>query len=72
MTGSYGKVEPNDFCWKNMRDWDVLTQLAQSNSREKTETSSAAMKPLPDTFVGPAHYVAAWAPPYVYQKLELK
>ena len=61
MTGSYGKVEPDDF-WKNMRDWDALTQLARSSSREKTETSSAAAKPLPDTFVGPAHYVAAWAP----------
>jgi senataxin len=54
-----------------MRDWDILTQLARNNnnnnnsSREATdngETSPDAIKQLPDTFVGPAHYISAWAP----------
>jgi senataxin len=61
-------ISPEDF-WKNLRDWDFVSDLAnqqqwQSSSNASAEESSLIpkKKPLPDTFVSHRHYVAAWAP----------
>jgi hypothetical protein len=61
-------ISPEDF-WKNLRDWDFVSDLAnqqkwQSSGKAGAEESSLipAKKPLPDTFVSHRHYVAAWAP----------
>jgi senataxin len=62
LTGSFPQVSPDDFM-KHFRDWDVLTQLCESQYRENEDTSPLSKKkPLPDTFVSHGHYIAAWAP----------
>lgn len=65
-------VTPDDF-WKNLREWDLVSQFAsdcrqqaeQRNPKEEGEESSspvARSKPLPNVFLNPRHYMAAWAP----------
>jgi hypothetical protein len=65
---------PEDF-WKNLREWDLVTDLAEQQQQQQQQHHSAggdkateneskipARKPIPDTFISPRHYVALWAP----------
>jgi senataxin len=62
-------ISPDDF-WKNLRDWDIVSDLAhQREEREKNrgtkqedQVGSTVKKPIPDTFISFRHYIAAWAP----------
>lgn len=53
-------VSPEDF-WKNIRDWDFVSDLA-SQANGKEETALAAKKPIPETFISFRHYISLWAP----------
>ena len=67
-------IRPDDF-WKHLRSWDFVSEYAslmrqqQQQSRASKEASAeeevneiAATKPLPNVFLNPRHYIAAWAP----------
>jgi hypothetical protein len=59
-------VNPDDF-WKHLRDWDFVSQYAvqnklQQNPQSDSSTAIFAKKPLPNVFLNPRHYTAAWAP----------
>ena len=53
-------VTPEDF-WRNLRDWDFVTDLA-NQVKEKDETALSTRKPVPETFISFRHYVSLWAP----------
>ncbi|KAI2502085.1 hypothetical protein MHU86_12404 [Fragilaria crotonensis] len=66
--GSYGQFEPDDF-WRNIRDWDFLTQHVKNEARTSQSSKDDEdvdvlhqKKPLPDRFVNHRHYIASWAP----------
>jgi hypothetical protein len=61
-------VEPDDF-WKHLREWDFVSQynslIWQQNHPNETSLANAnelGRKPLPNVFLSPHHYKAAWAP----------
>jgi hypothetical protein len=61
-------VEPDDF-WKHLREWDFVSQYNsltwQQNHPLETNLANAnelGRKPLPNVFLSPHHYKAAWAP----------
>jgi hypothetical protein len=65
---SLPSVEPDDF-WKHMREWDFVSQYnsliwqqKHPNESAATTTADLGRKPLPDIFLSPNHYKAAWAP----------
>jgi len=53
-------VTPADF-WKNIREWDFVTDLAIVND-DKDQSVLFARKPIPDTFISVRHYISLWAP----------
>jgi hypothetical protein len=70
MAQSLQTHKPDDF-WKNIRDWDLPSQLfremrLQQQQRDDTNDNALVVKqtrkPIPDTFLNAKHYVAAWAP----------
>jgi hypothetical protein len=62
-------VEPDDF-WKHLREWDFVSQYnsliwQQNHPNEASLVNANAelgRKPLPNVFLSPHHYKAAWAP----------
>ena len=74
-TSSLPTVTPDDF-WKHLRDWDFCSQYALQTRQQQQQQQAAApdtqnddkeitafsKKPLPDVFLNPRHYIAAWAP----------
>jgi hypothetical protein len=61
-------VEPDDF-WKHLREWDFVSQYnsltwQQSHPLETNlaNANELGRKPLPNVFLSPHHYKAAWAP----------
>ena len=53
-------IAPDDF-WKNIRDWDFVSELALQQKRDDMD-KTPPKKSIPDTFISARHYVAAWAP----------
>jgi hypothetical protein len=67
-TSALPSVEPDDF-WKHLREWDFVSQYNtltwQQNHPNETANTNAnelSRKPLPNVFLSPHHYKAAWAP----------
>jgi len=59
-SASFGSnVTPEDF-WRNIRDWDFVSDLA--NQANGNESALTARKPIPETFINFRHYVSLWAP----------
>jgi senataxin len=64
-------ITPEDF-WKNIRNWDFVTDLAKQqleesnygtdDGKEKAKRREDARRPVPDTFINTRHYMAIWSP----------
>lgn len=62
-------LSPESF-WKNLRDWNFVTDLARQQQQEHVQDGSKAAdeqhtpskKPIPDTFISFRHYISLWAP----------
>jgi hypothetical protein len=65
-------LQPDDF-WKHIREWDFVSQYAQTLKQQASNANTATAiatddntinftKPLPNVFVNARHYMAAWAP----------
>ena len=54
-------VTPADF-WKNIREWDFVTDLAIINDDKDQAAALIARKPIPETFISVRHYISLWAP----------
>lgn len=72
MVQSLKVHQPDDF-WKNLRDWDLPSQLyaqtidqtAQkdpSSNNHESKPPGPFKKAIPNTFLNARHYVAAWGP----------
>ncbi|KAG7374539.1 DNA helicase [Nitzschia inconspicua] len=60
-------ITPEDF-WKNIRSWDIVTDLAKqqleesNNGNKNSERIQDLRRPVPDTFINTRHYMAIWSP----------